>query len=143
VPAPPPADPEALVRAAGRHFESKRYWEAIQVLEPLLPDTEGATRTRVRLLLAQAYLKNPNWRRKAEKIALDLVRDGPQLVAAHLLLAEIYHASGLVARARAAYERVLALEPGHEAATKGLAGLEPPPPEPPPPSRLRGIFRMR
>ena len=131
------------MRAARQHFEAERYWDAIQVLEPLLPQAEGATRTQARLLLAQAYIKNPRWRKRAERIALELVRECPQLAPAHLLLAEVYRASRLVARSRAAYERVLALQPGNEEATNGLAELDPPPPQSPPASRLRGIFRLR
>ncbi len=66
-PATPPVDPEVLLRAARQHFEAERYWDAIQVLEPLLPHAEGATRTQARLLLAQAYIKNPRWRKRAER----------------------------------------------------------------------------
>jgi len=136
-----PVDPKDLLRAARRHFEADQYWEAIQVLEPLLPHAAGATLTEARLLLAQAYLKNPKWKKRSEEVVRDLVRDCPQLVAGHLLLAEIYRSSGLVARARAAYQKVLALQPENETASKCLAELEPSPPGSPPPSRLRGIFK--
>jgi curved DNA-binding protein CbpA len=137
----PQVDPEHAVREARRHFEGERYWDAIQLLEPVVAKAEGATRFQARILLAQAYLKNPKWRKRAEEILLELVRERPQDVPAHLLLAEIYRSSGLVTRARAAYQKVLALEPGNGEASKGVAELEPPPPEPAPPSRLRGFFR--
>ena len=140
---PAPVDPGDQVRAARRHFEAERYWEAIQVLEPVLPHAEGATRSEARLLLAQSYLKNPRWKKRAEEMVLDLVRENPQFVAARLLLAEIYRSSGLHARARAAYQKVLALQPGNETATKGLAETEPSPKENPSPSRLRGLFSRR
>jgi serine/threonine protein kinase/tetratricopeptide (TPR) repeat protein len=139
----PPVAPGDQVRAARRHFEAERYWEAIQLLEPALPHAEGATRSEARLLLAQSYLKNPRWKKRAEEMVLDLVRENPQLVAARLLLAEIYRSSGLHARARAAYQKVLALQPGNETATQGLAETEPSPKENPSPSRLRGLFSRR
>jgi Tfp pilus assembly protein PilF len=95
------------------------------------------------MLLAQSYVKNPKWRKRAEEGLLELVRELPQYLPAHLLLADIYRSSGLAARARATYQKVLALQPENETAARALAELEPPPPEPPPAGGLRGMFKRR
>jgi serine/threonine protein kinase len=141
-PRPRAVDPEELLGTAREHFEAARYWDAIQLLEPFLPQARGAIRVQVRLLLAQTYFKNPRWSKRAETIALELVRESPQLAPAHLLLAEIYRASGMATRAKAAYQKVLTLQPGNEAATNGLAELDPPK-ESRKQGGLRGIFQKR
>jgi hypothetical protein len=141
---PPRVLPDAVVSSAQRHFENGKYWDAIQQLEPILPRTEGTTRVNARMLLAQSYLKNPKWTKRAEETLLELLRESPGHVPAHLLLGELYRASGLVARARSAYQKVLALQPDHEAAARTLAEIQSPQePEPPKPGGLRGIFGKR
>jgi hypothetical protein len=70
------------------------------------------------------------------------VSEVPKCCPAHLLLAEIYRGSGLVARARASYRKVLTIQPENETAIRELAALAPPA-ETPPPAGLRGIFKMR
>jgi hypothetical protein len=149
-PPAPPAAPEAahpdafrdVVRTARQHIENQRYWDAIQLLEPVLPQAEGTTRADVRLLLARAYLENPMWKKRAEETLLHLLRESPRHVAAHLLLAGLYRTSGFVARARATYRKVVALEPDNAEASRALAEIDPPPPpRAEPASRLRGMFR--
>ena len=146
-PDPPHADPDRVVRTAQRHFETEQYWEAIQLLEPLLEQkNEAAIRVRAQMLLAQAYLKNPNWTKRAEETVLELLRESPRHVPAHLLLADLYRASGFTARARSAYQKVLALQPEHRTAAQAIAELPlPPEPESEParPGRLRGILGKR
>ena len=135
-------DPSHEVWVAEQHFKAEKYWDAIQQLEPLIPQVEGATRIRAQMLLAQAYLKNPMWRKQAEAVLLTLVSEAPKHCPAHLLLAEIYRGSGLMARARASYRRVLTIQPENDTATRELAVLEPPV-EAPPSGGLRGIFKRR
>jgi Tfp pilus assembly protein PilF len=130
------------VWVAEQDFKAEKYWDAIQQLEPLIPQVEGATRIRVQMLLAQAYLKNPMWRKQAEAVLLTLLSEVPEYCPAHLLLAEIYRGGGLVARARAAYRKVLTIQPENETATRELAVLEPPV-DTLPSGGLRGIFKRR
>jgi hypothetical protein len=143
----PPVDPADELLCAGRDFERGHYWEVIQRLEPLLrrvDGTDGTVGARVRMLLAQAYLKNPRWRKRAEETVIELLRESPRCVPAQVLLGDIYRASGLPARARAAFQKALALQPDHEAAARSLAELQPEPvPEPTAAGGLRGIFRGR
>jgi serine/threonine-protein kinase len=142
-PIEPQFPPEVAIARARRHFESERYWDAIQMLEPLVPRVEGGTRAQAATLLAEAYLKNPRWTKRAEELLLDVVQRAPKYVPAHLRLAEIYRAGGLVMRARSRFEQVLALQPENEAAARALAELAPAPEEPPAPSRIGGLFRRR
>ncbi|HSD66603.1 MAG TPA: hypothetical protein VLF95_07870 [Vicinamibacteria bacterium] len=125
---------------AEQHFKAERYWDAIQQLEPLLPHVKGETRIRVLMLLAQAYFKNPKWIKRAEAVLLTLVGEAPRHGPAHLLLAEIYRGSGLVARARASYTKVLTIQPDNEIARRGLAALDS---EAARSGGLRGLFKKR
>jgi tetratricopeptide (TPR) repeat protein len=142
--APAPGDRTQTIATAQRHFEMERYWDAIQVLEPLLSNTEGTERVRTRMLLAQCYQRNPNWSKRAEETLLELLRESPRYVPAQVLLGDIYRASGLTTRARTAYQRALALQPDHEAASRCLAELQPEVgPETAGAGGLRGVFRKR
>jgi len=136
-------DPETPLLQAQAHFEAEQYWDAIQILEPLMVRAEGTTRAHAGTLLAQAYLKNPKWRRRAEELLLDVVQRAPRYVPAHLLLADLYRAGGLVMRARSLYQKVVALQPDNETAARALARLEPPPAEATAPGRIGGLFKRR
>ncbi len=118
--------PESILATADELFRQAAYWEAIQQLEPMIPRATGETRESAQLLLAQAYLKNPKWTRRAEGVLQALLAKNPRHVPAHLQLAEIYRASGLLSRARAAYEKVLEIEPDHVPGQQGarLPGFE-------------------
>ena len=134
--------PESILATADELFRQEAYWEAIQQLEPMIPRATGQTRESAQLLLAQAYLKNPKWTRRAEGVLQALLEKNPRHVPAHLQLAEIYRASGLLSRARAAYEKVLELEPDHVQAKKALAFLDGKAKEPRQ-SGLASLFRRR
>jgi tetratricopeptide (TPR) repeat protein len=143
-PSVPRPDPELQLRNAQVHFEAEQYWDAIQLLEPLMVRATGTTHAHAGTLLARAYLKNPKWKKRAEELLLDVVQRAPRHVPALLLLAELYRAGGLAMRARGYYQKVAALQPDNEAAARGLAEAEPTTPaEPPPPGRIGGLFRRR
>lgn len=139
---------EQALRQAEQHCAAEKYWDAIQALEGVLALAEGRSLSRVRLLLAKAQLKNPRWVKRAEETLLDLVRDDPQHAEAHFLLAGIYVAGGLRARAASQYRKVLELKPDHEEAARRLDELAPTPGEAPPPEDeggglLRKLFGKR
>jgi hypothetical protein len=135
--APPPApaaDPEAVVRAAEvqvrlaeKLFENEKYWDAIQALEPAVPVVTGKMRQRARILLSRAYLKNPNWVKRAEEALLAAVQEDPQNVDGHFLLGKIYKERGLKTRALTMFRKVLELKPDHEEAAAELVEAEPEP----------------
>jgi tetratricopeptide (TPR) repeat protein len=134
--------PESILATADELFRQAAYWEAIQQLEPMIPRATGQTRESAQLLLAQAYLKNPKWTRRAEAVLQALLERNARHVPAHLQLAEIYRASGLLSRARAAYEKVLEIEPDNVLASKALDFLDPKA-KGPRQSGLASLFRRR
>jgi tetratricopeptide (TPR) repeat protein len=132
----------ALVRAA-RLFETEKYYDVIQLLEPSIDALSPKLRTRGRILLARSNLKNPKWVRRAEELLLAVTHDDPAVAEAWLLLGQMYAEKGLTTRAQSMFRKVLALQPDHEEALQRLAAVAPPPGEGPPPSPglLRRLFR--
>jgi Domain of unknown function (DUF4388)/DnaJ domain/Tetratricopeptide repeat len=127
-------------RRAQKHFEKEQYWDAIQLLEPVLPKVQGKAKTKVQVLLAKAYMKNPKWVKRAEDQLQTVVREDPTNVEAHFILGTIYKASGLRSRAIHAFERALESKPDHEQAAAELAELQPDG-GPPPPSSGGGLLK--
>ncbi len=131
-PPPPPRaepassrfDPESTLRQAEAQFAKKEYWDVIQKVEPLLPQTRGPLRTRGVLLLARAYMRNPHWQKRAEEALLGLVQDDPTCTPAYLFLGQIYDGQKLPSRARSMYRKVVELEPENQAALWALGKLE-------------------
>ena len=120
----PRLEPAHILAVAQELYLGERYWDAIQQLEPLVARVENPIRTEARMLLAQAYLKNPLWKRRAETVLQGVLAASPDHVPALLLLAEIYEAGRLLSRAKGLYRRVLELSPRHPQASRGLAVLE-------------------
>jgi serine/threonine protein kinase/tetratricopeptide (TPR) repeat protein len=134
-PPPPPDVPETaeqralridtVIRAARQHFQANQFWEAIQILEPLVEETAGTRQgVPIRLLLAQALAKNPNWLKRAEELAIGVTRDDAKNVEAHFLLGTLYRQAGLASRARTALRKVLELDRRHAGAASELDALE-------------------
>ena len=131
-PEPPPAqDPLAeqqradeLLAAAEALFAGGRYWDALRQCEDLLPLARGKTRRRARVLLAECYLKNPNWRKQAEEELQGAIQEDPDNADACFRLGVIYKQGGLRARALAMFRRTLELRPRHAGAAEELASLQ-------------------
>jgi tetratricopeptide (TPR) repeat protein len=153
---PPPPDPAEQEAAEERRrataneavpnamwlIKEEKYWDAIQALEPALPYLEGSARLKASVLLARAYLKNPNWIRQAESTLREVLREKPDLAEAHVVLGLVYRATNLRSRALASYRRALELDPRNEEAHAEIAALGPD--EAPPPSSLRNkLFGKR
>jgi serine/threonine protein kinase/tetratricopeptide (TPR) repeat protein len=120
-----PSASDSLI-VATRLVKQEKYWEAIVLLEPAIPRLVGPARHRARVLLAQAYLKNPLWSKRAEAVLQRVVIDDPQHVDAHFLLAGLYLKTQLEARAAAMFRKVLELSPSHAGAAAGLKALQSP-----------------
>ena len=135
--------PERILEVAERLFGKEDYWQTIQHLEPMVRRAEEPTRTRARMLLARAYMKNPQWRKRAEGVLQSVLDENPQDVAACLVLAELYSSANLPARARALFRKVVEIQPRHEAALRALAALEPQAEGARAPSGLAGLFKRR
>lgn len=138
----PRLEPAHILAVAKHLFGSEQYWDAIQRLEPLVARAEDPVRTEARVLLAQAYLKNPLWKRRAEAVLQAVLSAKPDHVPALLLMAEIYVEGRLPSRARGLYRRVLGLSPHHPQASRGLAALEEEPAAPAA-GKLHRLFKVR
>jgi tetratricopeptide (TPR) repeat protein len=125
-PSGPTTDPRVVMEALKRghvHFLAEKYWDAIQALEGVVHQAEGKMQGKVRLLLAQCYMKNPNWVRRAEEQLQLIVAKEPSNAEAHYILASIYKAGGLKNRALTFLRKVVELKPEHEQAQADLAEL--------------------
>jgi Tfp pilus assembly protein PilF len=134
---------EEAIGRAEQLIAERMYWEAIQQLEPMIRRAEGPLRVRARMALAQAYAKNPKWIRRAEEQLQAVMREDPKHIDAYLVLASIYRAGHLPARAIALYRKVLELEPDHPQALRGLAREEHVEPPHPSGGRLLGFLKKR
>ena len=133
--APGPAEPEAPavsdevsedVFDRGRELlRGERYWELIQLIEPVVSRAPEGLQVRLRLLLAQAYQKNPMWKRRTEDVLKQVLDVRPTNVTALLMLASLYATGQLAQRASALYRKVLELDPENKEALQGLAALDP------------------
>jgi tetratricopeptide (TPR) repeat protein len=147
----PPPDPayearlaEESLKKADKLFAQEKYWDAIQLLEPASAGAEGRTKTRIRVLLAKAYLKNPKWIKRAEEQLQIVTREDPRYPEAHFVLGNLYKASGLKSRALHEFQRVLELKPEHEEAAVEVLELTPENPTPEEgekPGFLKKLFR--
>jgi tetratricopeptide (TPR) repeat protein len=137
--APPPSAPAAppdkaqqqevaleAIRTGVRLVKEGKYWDAIQLLEPVVAQLEGPPRLKARVTLARAYVKNPNWLRRAEETLLAVLHESRDYVEAYVVLGQVYRASDQRARAVGMYRKALELQPGHEEALAELAALEAP-----------------
>ena len=123
---------EEAIRKAARSVAAERYWEAIQLLEPAIGRVEGKVRQHGRVLLAKAYMKNPNWVKQGEELLLAVLQDDPKHMEAYLLLGNLYKTGGLRSRAVSMFRKVLDLDPEHQEASAQLAEIVPDEPEPGP-----------
>jgi hypothetical protein len=122
--------PEESLRNAQQYFEHGHYWDAIQTIEEVLPAMQGRLRARARLLLAQAYLKNPKWTKSAEQELKNVLADDPSNADAYFLLGTIYKQGGLAQRSTNMFRKALELNPRHKGASAEVVA-------PPPPTRSR------
>jgi hypothetical protein len=123
---------EEAIRKAARSVAAEKYWEAIQLLEPAIGHVDGKVRQNGRILLARAYMKNPNWVKQGEELLLAVAQDDPKNTEALMLLGNLYKSGGLRSRALSTFRKVLDVKPDHEDAHAALAELAPEEPEPGP-----------
>jgi curved DNA-binding protein CbpA len=104
---------------------SAKYYEAIQLVEPILVTLTGRTRLKAHLVLARCYLQNPRWKKRAEEALQTAVQEDPKAAEAYALLGDIYREAGLRSRAASMYRSVLELRPDDQEAAEALAHLGP------------------
>jgi curved DNA-binding protein CbpA len=120
---------ESLKRAEEALSEGK-YFDVINVLESQVSSLPGRARHRGRLVLAQAFLHNPQWLHRGEEQLRAVVREDSQNAEAYYLLGMIYKAKELRIRAASMFRKALELRPGHKPAADELASMEKAPPPP-------------
>jgi len=119
-------DPVVETMASAQSLiDDGQFWDAIRQLEPLLPRLTGPARARARMLLAQAYARNPKWRRRAEEALRLAIEDSPGDVEPRLLLASLYLDLHQPVRAATLYRAVLEMDPRNRAAREALSDPEP------------------
>jgi Tfp pilus assembly protein PilF len=102
----------------------------IQALEGQVGSLTGRSRSRGRLILAQAYLHNPKWLHRGEEQLRAVTKEDPQNAEAYYLLGTIYKTGGLRTRAASMFRRALEVRPAHKPAADELAALDKAPPPP-------------
>jgi tetratricopeptide (TPR) repeat protein len=115
---------EEAVRRGEKLITEEKYWDAIQLVEPHLPNARGTGLIRARMVMARAFLKNPNWRKRAEEQLNKVLGDNPRHVEALFLLGDLYQGGGLKLRALAKFRKVTELDSLHEEARARVALLE-------------------
>ena len=116
VPEPPPDESLRLAEEA----LAERPWEALGILESLVPRTTGTILSRARLLRARALLKTHASLRAAELELRGVVEENPTCADAWLALGGFYEDRGLGARAASMFRKVLEIRPGDPRATAEL-----------------------
>ena len=112
------------VRQAEKAFKEEKYWDAIQLLEPAIPRLERNSKVKAQVLLARAYMKNPNWGRRAEELLQRVIQESPDHADAFVVLGNLYRASQLKSRAQSMYRKAVQAQPGHQEALAELAALD-------------------
>jgi hypothetical protein len=116
---------EDALETAEERFASGRYWDALQDLsDPVVLGLKGRLASRARVLRARCCLKNPYWRKDAEKELKTVIANDPGYADAYFLLGTIYRAAGADARAANMFRKTLSLRPRHSGAREELAVLE-------------------
>ncbi len=132
--APPAAAPDPALEAqraddalakAEERFGCGNYWEAIQFAQEAVEAARGRSRQRARVLLARCYLKNPEWRQRAEEELKAALREDAGNVEAYFVLGTLYKGAGLDGRAAVMFRRVLELKPRHAEALASLPAETP------------------
>lgn len=117
------------IRRADQLMLEAQYWDAIQILEAVIPRTQSKTlKHEAQVRLARAYTKNPKWVRRGEDLLQAVVREDPSWVDAYFVLGTIYRGNGLRSRAITMFRKVLELKPNHRPAAAEIRSLEAAPP---------------
>jgi curved DNA-binding protein CbpA len=118
---------EKLYAAASEAEEDaavrQKYWEAIQLVEPIFEKLTGRLRLRGRLVLARCYLENPNWVKRAEETLRAATREEPGDPEAYRLLGRLYEERGLRTRATGMFRHVLELKSDDTEAAEALSRM--------------------
>ncbi len=114
----------AAQKAEEDYHATQMYWEAIQLLEPMVDEITGKLLLRAQIVLARCYVENPKWVKRGEETLLAASRSDPKATEPLLLLGALYEGRNLRTRAAAMYRKVLDLRPSDRRAHDALRRLE-------------------
>ena len=125
---PPAADSAAAIEErfleARRHYQDRRYWDALQIAEELLEQARGPLlRERLHLLRARCQAENPRWLHAAEQGLRAALHEYPQSAQVHYELARLYGRAGLSQRVSTELREALRCDPGHDRARAELEAI--------------------
>jgi len=116
----------ARIAAKALVAESK-IWEALDCLSKALALAEGTSEAHsLRVLTCETQAKVPNLMRAAQENLEEMARNDPRDLAVHSALGRIFWEAGLSARARVAFNHVLALDPSNREAAAAVEALNDP-----------------
>ena len=100
-----------------------KAFEAVCLLDDVLPHMGGRLRQRARLLRVRAYLKTPSGAHLGEAELREILDEAPDCIEACMLLGGLYRDHGLHRRAASVFGKVLELRPDHPQAKAQLRTL--------------------
>lgn len=116
---------ELSIRKAEKLIQQEKFWDAIQMLENAIPAAKSRIKQKGRVLLARAYLRNPNWLKQAEQVLISATQEDPAYAEPFYMLGTIYKSSGLRSRAVHMFRKAVELKPEHEEAAAEIKALLP------------------
>ncbi len=115
-------DPDEKLRQAQLLLGTGRYWDAIQMLETVMPQFDAQEHQHeARILLARAYSRNPKWVHRAVETLQEVLAEDSGNANAYFELGTVYKAGGLATRAEAMFQKALDANPRHKRARAELA----------------------
>jgi tetratricopeptide (TPR) repeat protein len=116
---------EQAIRQAEQLMSESRYFDAIQLLEAVIPRIQSTNlKHAAQVRLARVYARNPHWVRRSEDLLHRVVREDPSRADAYFVLGTLYRERGLKNRALAMFRKVLDLNPRHGPALAQIRSLE-------------------
>jgi tetratricopeptide (TPR) repeat protein len=115
---------EESIHRAERLVNDGKFWDAIQLLQVAIRRMYGKKqKEKAHVLLAKAYIKNPNWLKRGEELLHLVLQENPQNAEAHFALGILYKESGMNSRAVTMLRKALELNPQHKQAQAELSSL--------------------
>jgi curved DNA-binding protein CbpA len=112
------------IHRAERLLAEEKFWDAIQLLNVAIPRMYGKKqKQKARILRAKAYVKNPNWMKRAEEELQAVLQEDPQSSDAYFTLGVLYKESGMNSRAITMLRKAIELNPQHKQAQAELSTL--------------------
>ena len=112
------------IHRAERLLAEEKFWDAIQLLNVAIPRMYGKKqKQKGRILRAKAYVKNPNWMKRAEEELQSVLQEDPQSSDAYYTLGVLYKESGMNSRAITMLRKAIELSPQHKQAQAELSTL--------------------